>query len=119
MRKPLFKKLCSIASALIVSYPLCTMGYEGTAREYLIINFAIGRCLREEGYITKEQTVELSKKAIRKAEISIERAMRLMEDEDLQKDIDIQIKSGGGCKKVVEEYGGPWLKQYWSTPPQI
>ena len=104
MRKPLYFRLCSIASALIVSYSLCAMGYEGTAREYIVVNFVIGRCLAEEGFLTKEQAVELHKKALEKAGISVERAMRIMKDEDLPKAIDNTIISRGGCRKIADEF---------------
>jgi len=104
MRKPLYKKLCSIASALIVSHPLCAIGYEGTAREYIIVHFVIGRCLAEEGYLTKEQEVELHKKALEKAGISVERATRIMKDEDLPKTVDNKIISRGGCRKIADEF---------------
>jgi len=70
MRKPLFKKLFSIASALIVSIPLCAIGEELTARETIILTTAIGRCLRDEGYITKEEGVGFTLKMLERDGVS-------------------------------------------------
>jgi len=111
MRKPLFKKLFSVATALIVSIPLCAIGKELTARDTIILTTAIGRCLRDEGYLTKEEGVGFTLKMLERDGVSGKRALRILQDEeDIRKEVDKTIISLGGCKQIAEEFGKPFRK---------
>jgi len=105
MRKPLYFRLCLFLSALIVFQPFSAIGYEATARDKTLLYLAIMNCLRDEGYVTQKEGVELVQRLLKREGISIDRAMKIMEDtEDLKTDIKGFIKYYGGCKKMGDDF---------------
>jgi len=105
MRKPLYYKLCSFLSALIVFHPISAIGNEITARDRTILYLAMMTCLREEGYMTKKEAGEGVHKLLKREGISNDRMLRIMEDtENIQEEIKKVINFFGGCKKIGEDY---------------
>lgn len=98
------KLLFALISTHLVFHPNSAISREPTAREIVVYNIALGKCLFYEGYYTAEDVTKNAIKILNEDGISTERVRIILQDKEIEEAVNNTIKDIGGCKKIGEDY---------------
>ena len=104
MNNLLYHKVLTTILVLIVFCPANAISREITARRILIEVYAIVYCLKEEGLISRQEAVTDLINALAEQGISKEKILVLLQDKDVYKETEENIRKEGGCVEIGKDY---------------